>query len=261
MNSLQSETILKIRDITKRFGGLCALNQVSFDVRQGEILGVIGPNGAGKTTLFDVITGRYKPTEGKILFKGEEITGLTPHKVIRRGISRSFQLEVLFNNLDVLQHLIISQHLDTQVGFLGSFFGTPRSRKKAEATKAEALKLLKFVGLDDQIEKRAGELSHGYQRSLGIAVALGTNPQFLLLDEPLSALSPKRVTAVLDLILAIRDRGISVMVIEHNMGALFRIADRIVVLSVGMKIAEGLPDEVKKNENVINAYLGGDIHA
>ena len=138
MNSLQSETILKIRDITKRFGGLCALNQVSFDVRRGEILGVIGPNGAGKTTLFDVITGRYKPTEGKILFKGEEITGLTPHKVIRRGISRSFQLEVLFNHLDVLQHLIISQHLHTQVGFLGSFFGTPRSRKKAEATKAEA---------------------------------------------------------------------------------------------------------------------------
>jgi branched-chain amino acid transport system ATP-binding protein len=253
------EPILQIRDITKRFGGLTALSEVSFDVYQGEILGVIGPNGAGKTTLFDVITGRYRPTGGRVFYKGEDITGLKPHELVQKGISRSFQLEVLFSNLTVLQHLILSRHLHTEVGFLGSFFHTPSHREREKSTETKALELLKFVGLDGQKDKTANSLSHGYQRSLGIAVALGPDPNLLLLDEPLSALSPERVAVVLDLIRTIRDEGITVVVIEHNMGALFRVCDRVVVLSVGEKIAEGVPEEIKENQTVIKAYLGGAV--
>jgi branched-chain amino acid transport system ATP-binding protein len=253
------EPILQIRDITKRFGGLTALSEVSFDVYQGEILGVIGPNGAGKTTLFDVITGRYRPTGGRVFYKGEDITGLKPHELVQKGISRSFQLEVLFSNLTVLQHLILSRHLHTEVGFLGSFFHTPGHREREKSTETKALELLKFVGLDGQKDKTANSLSHGYQRSLGIAVALGPDPNLLLLDEPLSALSPERVAVVLDLIRTIRDEGITVVVIEHNMGALFRVCDRVVVLSVGEKIAEGVPEEIKENQTVIKAYLGGAV--
>jgi branched-chain amino acid transport system ATP-binding protein len=253
------EPILQIRDITKRFGGLTALSEVNFDVYQGEILGVIGPNGAGKTTLFDVITGRYRPTGGRVFYKGEDITGLKPHELVQKGISRSFQLEVLFSNLTVLQHLILSRHLHTEVGFLGSFFHTPSHREREKSTETKALELLKFVGLDGQKDKTANSLSHGYQRSLGIAVALGPDPNLLLLDEPLSALSPERVAVVLDLIRTIRDEGITVVVIEHNMGALFRVCDRVVVLSVGEKIAEGVPEEIKENQTVIKAYLGGAV--
>ena len=253
------QPILQIRDITKRFGGLTALSEVSFDLYQGEILGVIGPNGAGKTTLFDVITGRYRPTGGRVFYKGENITGLKPHELVQKGISRSFQLEVLFSNLTVLQHLILSRHLHTEVGFLGSFFHTPGHREREKSTETKALELLKFVGLDGQKDKTANSLSHGYQRSLGIAVALGPDPNLLLLDEPLSALSPERVAVVLDLIRTIRDEGITVVVIEHNMGALFRVCDRVVVLSVGEKIAEGLPEEIKENQTVIKAYLGGAV--
>jgi branched-chain amino acid transport system ATP-binding protein len=253
------EPILQIRDITKRFGGLTALSEVSFDVYQGEILGVIGPNGAGKTTLFDVITGRYRPTGGRVFYKGEDITGLKPHELVHRGISRSFQLEVLFSNLTVLQHLVLSRHLHTEVGFLGSFFHTPGHREREKSTETKALELLKFVGIDGQKDKTANSLSHGYQRSLGIAVALGPDPNLLLLDEPLSALSPERVAVVLDLIRTIRDEGITVVVIEHNMGALFRVCDRVVVLSVGEKIAEGVPEEIKENQTVIKAYLGGAV--
>jgi branched-chain amino acid transport system ATP-binding protein len=254
-----SKPILEVHNITKNFGGLMALNDVSFDLHLGEILGVIGPNGAGKTTLFDVITGLYRPSGGRILCKGENITGLKPHQIVQKGISRSFQLEVLFKDLSVFKHLVISRHLHTEVGFWGSLFRTPNNRKKEEATEAEALELIKFLGLDGQNDKLGGNLSHGYQRSLGIAMALGPDPDVLLLDEPLSALSPKRVIDMLDLIRAIRDRGITVMVIEHNMGALFRVCDRVVVLSVGEKIAEGLPEDIKHNKRVIKAYLGGAV--
>jgi len=253
------QPILQIRDLTKRFGGLTALSEVSFDVHGGEILGVIGPNGAGKTTLFDVITGRYRPTGGRVFYQGEDITGLKPHELVQKGISRSFQLEVLFSNLSVLQNLILSRHLHTEIGFLGSFFHTPGHREREKSTEMKALELLKFVELDGQKDKTANSLSHGYQRSLGIAVALGTEPKLLLLDEPLSALSPERVEVVLDLIHTIRDKGVTVVVIEHNMGALFRICDRVVVLSVGEKIAEGLPEEIKENQKVIKAYLGGAV--
>lgn len=253
--------MLEIEDVTKSFGGLNALSNVNFNISEGEILGVIGPNGAGKTTLLDVMTGRYRPDKGKVIFKDKDITGLKTHKVVRQGISRSFQIEVLFNNLTVLRNVIISRHSHTNTGFLESVFRTPGYRKKEKCQEEKAMELLDFTGLAAYRDKPACELSHGYQRSLGIAVALGTKPDLLLLDEPLSALSPERVEDILSLILEIRGRGSTVLIIEHNMGALFRICDRIIVLNVGKKIAEGTPDEIKNNEDVIKAYLGGDSHA
>jgi branched-chain amino acid transport system ATP-binding protein len=259
MTCPDTKPIVEIRGLTKRFGGLRAVNDVSFDLYRSQILGVIGPNGAGKTTLFDLITGLHQPNAGRVFFNGEDITGLYPHTIVRKGISRSFQLEVLFKELSVLQHLMISRHLHTKETFWGSLLRTPSSKKKQKATEDEAVRLAQFVGLYDQQDKLGANLSHGYQRSLGIAMALGTDPKVLLLDEPFSALSPKRVTTVLDLIATIRERGITVMVIEHNMSALLRVCDRVVVLNVGQKIAEGTPDDIKRDERVVKAYLGDAV--
>ena len=259
MTSSDTQPIVEVRGLTKRFGGLRAVSEVSFDLYPSQILGVIGPNGAGKTTLFDLITGLHRPNAGRVLFKGEDITGMNPHTIVGKGISRSFQLEVLFQELTVLQHLVIARHLHTRETFWGSVLQTSTNRKHQKATADEALRLAEFVGLYDQRDKLGANLSHGYQRSLGIAMALGTDPKVLLLDEPLSALSPKRVTAVLDLIATIRERGIAVMVIEHNMGALLRVCDRVMVLNVGEKIAEGTPDHIKRDDRVVKAYLGDAV--
>jgi len=251
--------LLEVRNITKRFGGLTAISQLSFDIYQGEIVGVIGPNGAGKTTLFNVITGFYPPTEGKVFYKGEDITGFKPHKLVQMGIARSFQLTTLFDNLSVLQNVVMSQHLHTEVDFLGSLFHTPGNREKEKATEMRTMELLKLTGLDTQWDVLAKNLSHGYQKTLNFTITVGTDPELLMLDEPLCALNPERITAIQRLIFTVRDKGITILVIEHNMKALFPICDRIMVLDAGMKIAEGTPKEVGGNPEVIRAYLGGAI--
>lgn len=251
--------LLEVRNITKRFGGLTAISKLSFDLYRGEILGLIGPNGAGKTTLFNVITGFYPPTEGKVFYKGEDITGFKPHKLVQRGIARSFQLTTLFDNLSVLQNVVMSQHLHTEVDFLGSLFHTPDNREKEKATETRTLELLKLTGLDTQKDVLAKNLSHGYQKTLNFTVTIGTDPALLMLDEPLCALNPERIVVIQHLIFAVRDKGITILVIEHNMKALFPICDRIMVLDAGMKITEGTPKEVGGNPEVIRAYLGGAI--
>ncbi len=251
--------LLEVRNLTKRFGGLTAISQLSFDLYRGEIVGLIGPNGAGKTTLFNVITGFYPPTEGKVFYKGEDITGFKPHKLVQMGIARSFQLTTLFDNLSVLQNVVMSRHLHTEVDFLGSLFHTPGNREKEKATEMRTMELLKLTGLDTQWDVLAKNLSHGYQKTLNFTITVGTDPELLMLDEPLCALNPERITAIQRLIFTVRDKGITILVIEHNMKALFPICDRIMVLDAGMKIAEGTPKEVGGNPEVIRAYLGGAI--
>jgi len=251
--------LLEVRNITKRFGGLIAVSQLTFDLHQGEILGLIGPNGAGKTTLFNVITGFYSPTEGKVFYKGKDITGLKPHKLVQKGIARSFQLTTLFDNFSVLQNVAMSQHLHTEVSFLGSLFHTPGNREKEKATEMRTMELLKLTGLDTQRDVLAKNLSHGYQKTLNFTITVGTDPELLMLDEPLCALNPERITAIQRLIFTVRDKGITILIIEHNMKALFPICDRIMVLDAGMKIAEGTPKEIGVNPEVIRAYLGGAI--
>jgi len=254
-----NEPLLEVRNITKRFGGLTAINQLSFDIHQGEILGLIGPNGAGKTTLFNVITGFYPPTEGKVFYKGENITGLKPHELVQKGVARSFQLTALFDNLSVFQNAAMSQHLHTEVSFWGSLFHTLGNREKETVAEAKTIELLKLTGLDNQGDVLAKNLSHGYQKTLNFTIAIGTDPELLMLDEPLCALNPERIAAIQRLIFTVRDKGITILVIEHNMKALFPVCDRIMVLDAGMKIAEGTPKEIGGNTEVIRAYLGGAI--
>jgi len=254
-----NDSLLEVRNITKRFGGLTAINQLSFDIHQGEILGLIGPNGAGKTTLFNVITGFYPPTEGKVLYKGEDITGFKPHKLVQMGIARSFQLTTLFDNLSVFQNVTMSRHLHTEGSFWGSLFHTPANREKEKATEERTMELLKLTGLDNQRNVLAKNLSHGYQKTLNFTITIGTGPELLMLDEPLCALNPERIAAIQRLIFTVRDKGITILVIEHNMKALFSVCDRIMVLDAGMKIAEGTPKEIGGNPEVIRAYLGGAI--
>jgi len=254
-----NESLLEVRNITKRFGGLTAVSQLSFDIYQGEILGLIGPNGAGKTTLFNVITGFYPPTEGKVLYKGENVTGLKPHELVQKGIARSFQLTALFDSLSVFQNAAMSRHLHTEVSFWGSLFHTLGNREKETAAEAKTMELLKLTGLDNQRDVLAKNLSHGYQKTLNFTIAIGTDPELLMLDEPLCALNPERIAAIQDLIFTVRDKGVTILVIEHNMKALFPVCDRIMVLDAGMKIAEGTPKEIGGNPEVIRAYLGGAI--
>jgi len=251
--------LLKIRDATKYFGGLCAVNRVSFDVHQGEIVGLIGPNGAGKTTLFNAITGFYPPTSGKVFYKDKDVTGFKPHQLVERGISRSFQLITLFSNLSVLRNVAISLHLQTDIDFWGSLFHTPSYLKKQKVAETKIMEILRYTGLENFKDTLANSLSHGYQKTLNFAIAIGTNPELLMLDEPLCALSPERSSAIQKLILTVRDKGVTILLIEHNMKALFPICDRIVVLDAGVKIAEGTPKVIGENPEVISAYLGGAV--
>jgi len=236
--------ILEVRDVTKMFGGLCALNGVTFEVMEGEILGLIGPNGAGKTTVFNLITGFYKPTRGKIIYLNHDITKLKPHQRVKLGISRTFQLTKPFSSMSVLDNVVVSR-----------CYGRNYAKSIKEARK-EAEELLEFVGLADKANTMAGNLNFVDKRLLELARALATQPRVLLLDEVMAGLNPREVDHVNSLIRKIRDMGVTILMIEHVMRAVMRLADRVVVLNAGVKIAEGKPSEVAKDEQVIKAYLG-----
>jgi ABC-type branched-subunit amino acid transport system ATPase component len=248
--------LLELKGLTKHFGGVMALDDLYLDVIQGQILGIIGPNGAGKTTLFNLVSGVYKPTKGKVVFKGKDITGLRTDRIARRGIVRTFQSITLWQGLSVMDTMRAACHMVSGVSFFGTFLNTPRTCRKEETVDQKAMEILQFVGMDHLKCQLADTCSHGYQRTLGLAIALASKPSLLLLDEPVTALSPERVAVIMALIRGIREQGTTVVIIEHNMRAIFGVCDRLVVLNYGTKIAEGSPAQIKDNPAVIAAYSG-----
>ena len=250
--------ILDVKEISKHFGGLAALSDLSFVIQSGEILGLIGPNGAGKTTLFNVISGFFSPTHGKVFFNGEDVTGLRPDQRAQRGLVRTFQSTNLFKHKTVVDNLIIAHHLRLESGFLGLLVNTKRAKKEEAAAYKSCLEILEYMGMADLKDELTQNLPHGHQRSLGVAIALAARPRLLLMDEPLTGMNPEESRRFIELIRGIRDRGITLMVVEHDMKAIMGLSDRIMVLNYGRKIAEGTPKEVRNNRQVIEAYLGSE---
>ncbi len=249
--------LLSVRDETMRFGGLFANQSISFDVEEGELLAVIGPNGAGKTTLFNVISGFFAPTSGSIHFDGKDITGAAAHNVASSGLVRTYQLVQLFKHLTVAENVEIGSHRVTRGGVFSALFRPQWIREQEQSVTMGALELLRFVGLDNQADLQADKLSYGRQRLLEIARALAARPRLLLLDEPAAGLNTQETDALADVISRIHRGGTTVILIEHDMSLVMKIAQRIVVLDFGKKIAEGTPDEIRAHPDVIAAYLGG----
>jgi branched-chain amino acid transport system ATP-binding protein len=248
--------MLEVHGLTKYFGGLAALSDVGLEVHEGEILGLIGPNGAGKSTLFNVVAGVYRPNTGRVVFKGEDITGLKPHVIAGKGLIRTFQVFGIWPECSVIENIRIASHRTSGISVLGAILNTPSVRRKERFIDEQALEVMSWVGMDHLRDQEAGTLSHGYQKTLSLAIALTSRPPLLLLDEPVTDLSGERVATILDLLKQTRDAGSTVILIEHNMRAIFNICDRIVALSAGEKIADGTPTEVRENQDVITAYLG-----
>jgi branched-chain amino acid transport system ATP-binding protein len=248
--------LLEARNLTKHFGGLAAVNRVDITVNAGEIVGLIGPNGAGKTTCFNLLSGFLPPTAGSVTFNGESLVGLKPHHIVKRGLVRTFQLTTLFLDMPVLTNVLLGLHLSSRRGF-GRVLFSLRSFPRDEI--ARTREVLEFTGLAPYADELAKNLPHGHQRTLGIAMALAARPQLLLLDEPVTGMNLDESQRVMDLVKTIRDRGTTVLLVEHNMKAVMGTCERIVVLNFGEKLTEGTPSEVGSNREVIEAYLGSGV--
>ncbi len=250
-------TRLSVKGLTKRFGGLVATDNVSFDVPEKGVTAVIGPNGAGKTTLFNLISGFLPPTDGRIFFDGTDVTGTPPERMAAIGLVRTFQLVQLFPQLTVLENVMIGRHVRTRAGLMSALLSLPAARREESETQSKARALIAHVGLGAQTERLAGVLPYGQQRLLEIARALAAEPRLLLLDEPAAGLNHGETERLGLLIREIADGGTTVLLIEHDMRLVMNTADRIVVLNFGAKIAEGTPAEIERHADVIEAYLGG----
>ena len=250
-------SVLEARGMTRRFGGLVAVNDVSFDVRQGEIFGLIGPNGAGKTTLFNLITGLTAPSSGRLLYRGHDITGLRPHRVAALGIARTFQNIRLFGQLSAVQNVMIARHVHTRSGVLAGVFGLPPAPAEERDTRQRAIELLDLVGLAGRADVKARNFAYGDQRRLEIARALALKPNVLLLDEPAAGMNPNEKQELIAFIREIRERfDLTVLLIEHHVPLVMGLCDRIAVLHFGQLIALGDPTKVQNDPAVIEAYLG-----
>lgn len=250
--------LLELHELEMRFGGITALRGLTYEVPANIIQAVIGPNGAGKTTLFHCISGLLRPTSGRIVFEGREIDGMLPNRITRRGISRTFQHVALFRSMTVLENVMLGRHPRTHRGFLSTGLRLPGMRSEERRIRRDAEEYLEFVGLSDARGLTAGSLPLGKQKILEIARALATEPSLVLLDEPAGGLNMKETEELGELIRRIRTRGVTVLLVEHDMNLIMEISDRILVLHYGQRLASGTPDEVKDHPAVIEAYLGGE---
>ena len=252
---------LELRQLTKYFGGLPAVHDLNLSVEKGEIVGLIGPNGAGKTTVFNLISGYLAPTKGKVIFKGEEITGLKMHEVAKRGLVRTFQHSTLFTELTVLQNMLIGLHLNAKVNLIGDVFGSRIAKGEKKRLEKSALELLERMELARFRDYPSSSLPHGYQRLLGVAIALAAGPELVLLDEPATGMNPEERKLMMQHIRSIAERGITVLLVEHSMKVVMGVCERICFLNYGEKMAEGRPEEIQRDKRVIEAYLGTEYES